>query len=154
MLVCHDRIWRQSNQESLSTRLGGLGTCLHREAGKSSLKIAANVIKPIRPNAEEKSHFTSYLSARAFRFKHSGWIIDFHRNYLLHSGLLSCSDRPLWPRMSWYVEKSSSVDISPKSYHLTDSKLINQLPYINFPSFECRFLKKDLKSTLSWSVSL
>ena len=88
MLVCHDRIWRQSNQESLSTRLGGLGTCLHREAGKSFLKIAANVVKPIRPNAEEKSHFTSYLSTRAFRFKHSGWIIDFHRNYLLHSGLL------------------------------------------------------------------
>ena len=46
------------------------------------------------------------------------------------------------------------MDISPKSYHLTDSKLINQLPYINFPSFECRFFKKDLKSTLSWSVAL
>ena len=62
-IIClsHDRIWRQSNQESRPTQLGGLGTCLHREAGKSSLKIAANVVKPIRPNAEEKSHFTSYL---------------------------------------------------------------------------------------------
>ena len=44
--------------------------------------------------------------------------------------------------------------IDPKSYHLTAFELINQLPYINFPSFECRFFLKDLKSTLSSSVAL
>ena len=46
------------------------------------------------------------------------------------------------------------MDINPKSYHLTVFELINQLPYINFPSFECRFFKKDLNSTLSSSVAL
>ena len=58
------------------------------------------------------------------------------------------------PSFAWYVERSSSVDINPKSYHLTAFELINQLPYINFPSFECGFFKKDLKSTLSSSVAL
>ena len=37
---------------------------------------------------------------------------------------------------------------------LTAFELINQLPYINFPSFECRFCYKDLTSTLSSSVAL
>ena len=37
------------------------------------------------------------------------------------------------------------MDINPKSYHLTAFELINQLHYINFPSFE---------STLSSSVAL
>ena len=47
------------------------------------------------------------------------------------------------------------MDLNPKSYHLTAFELINQLPYINFPSFECRFFKKkDLKSTLSSSVAV
>ena len=46
------------------------------------------------------------------------------------------------------------MDINPKSYHLTAFELTNQLPYINFPSVECRFFKKDLKSTLSSSVAL
>ena len=58
------------------------------------------------------------------------------------------------PTFTWCVERSSSVDISPKSYHLTAFELINQVPYINFSSFECRFLKIDLKSTLSSSVAL
>ena len=49
------------------------------------------------------------------------------------------------PNFAWYVERSSSVDINPKSYHLTAFELINQLPYINFPSSECRFFYKDLK---------
>ena len=57
-------------------------------------------------------------------------------------------------KFAWYVEKNSAVDVSPKSYHLTAFEMINQLPYINFPSFECRFFKKDLKSTLSSSVAL
>ena len=43
------------------------------------------------------------------------------------------------PNFAWYVERSSSVDTSPKSYHLTAFELINQLPYINFPTFECGF---------------
>ena len=34
------------------------------------------------------------------------------------------------------------MDTSPKSYHLTAFELINQLPYINFPTFECGFFKK------------
>ena len=38
---------------------------------------------------------------------------------------------------AWYVERSSSVDINPKSYHLAAFELINQLLYINFSSFEC-----------------
>ena len=42
------------------------------------------------------------------------------------------------PNFVWYVERSSLVDISPKSCHLTSFELINQLLYINFPSFECR----------------
>ena len=46
------------------------------------------------------------------------------------------------------------MDISTKSCHFTAFELINELPYINFPSFECRFFKKDLKSTLSSSVAL
>ena len=46
------------------------------------------------------------------------------------------------------------MNINPKSDHLTAFELINQVPYINFPSFECGFLKKDLKSTLSSSVAL
>ena len=46
------------------------------------------------------------------------------------------------------------MDINPKSYHLTAFELINQLPYINFPSFECRRFEKDLKSMLSSSVAL
>ena len=46
------------------------------------------------------------------------------------------------------------MDINPKLYDLTAFELINQLPYSNFPSFECRFFKKDLKSTLSSSVAL
>ena len=41
---------------------------------------------------------------------------------------------------AWYVERCSSVDINPESYHLTASELINQLLYINFLSFECRTL--------------
>ena len=60
------------------------------------------------------------------------------------------------PNFAWYAERSSSVDINPKSYHLIAFELVNQLPYINFkfPSFECRFFQKDLKSTLSSSVAL
>ena len=54
---------------------------------------------------------------------------------------------------AWYVERSPSVDINPKSYHLAPFELINQLPCINFPSFECRFFLKDLKSALSSSVA-
>ena len=46
------------------------------------------------------------------------------------------------------------MDTSPKSYHLTAFELINQLPYINFPTFECGFFKEDSKSTLSSSVAL
>ena len=33
------------------------------------------------------------------------------------------------PNFAWHIEKSSSVDINPKSYHLTAFKLINQLPF-------------------------
>ena len=44
------------------------------------------------------------------------------------------------------------MDINPKSYHLTAFELINQLPYINFPTLNVDFLK-DLKSTLSSSVA-
>ena len=40
------------------------------------------------------------------------------------------------------------MDINPKSHHLAAFKLINQLLYIIFPSFECRIFFKDLKSTL------
>ena len=39
------------------------------------------------------------------------------------------------------------MDIDPKSYHLTAFELINQLLYINFPSFGCRIFLKDQKST-------
>ena len=46
------------------------------------------------------------------------------------------------------------MDVNPKSCHLPAFELINQLPYINFPSFECRFFSKDLKSTWSSSVAL
>ena len=46
------------------------------------------------------------------------------------------------------------MDINPKSYYLTAFELINQLPYINFLTLECRFFQKDLKSTLSSSVAL
>ena len=35
------------------------------------------------------------------------------------------------------------MNINPKSYHLTTFELMNQLPYINFSSFECRFLKRS-----------
>ena len=32
----------------------------------------------------------------------------------------------------WYIEKSSSVDINPKSYHPAAFELINQLIVTNF----------------------
>ena len=52
------------------------------------------------------------------------------------------------------VERSSSKDFSPISYHLTAFELINQLLYINFPSLERKSFLKDLKSTLPSSVAL
>ena len=48
------------------------------------------------------------------------------------------------PNFACYVERSSSMDINPKSYYLTAFELINQPHYITFPSFECSLLKKDL----------
>ena len=55
----------------------------------------------------------------------------------------------------WYVERSSSGDINPISYHLKASELlINQLLYINFPSLERKIFLKHLKSTLPSSVAL
>ena len=46
------------------------------------------------------------------------------------------------PNFAWYVKRSSSVDINPKSYHLTAFELINQLAYINFQALKVDFLKK------------
>ena len=58
------------------------------------------------------------------------------------------------PNFVWYVERSSSRDINPTSYHLTAFELINQLLYINFPSLEREIFLKDLKSMLPSSVVL
>ena len=38
------------------------------------------------------------------------------------------------PNFVWFVERSSSADINPKSYHLVAFELMNRLLYINFPS--------------------
>ena len=38
------------------------------------------------------------------------------------------------PNFVWFVERSSSAGINPKSYHLAASELMNRLLYINFPS--------------------
>ena len=46
------------------------------------------------------------------------------------------------------------MNINPKLYHFTDFELINPLLYIYFPSFECKFFLKDLKSMLPSSVAL
>ena len=52
-------------------------------------------------------------------------------------------------------EKSTSVDINPKSYHLSAFKLINLLLYINFPSSESKVVFfKDLQATLLLYVAL
>ena len=52
------------------------------------------------------------------------------------------NDEIYHPNFAWYVERSSSVEINPKSYHFTVFELINKIPHINFPSFECGFSKK------------
>ena len=59
-----------------------------------------------------------------------------------------------YPKFAWYAEGSSSVDTSPKSYHLTDLELINLLVWINFSDFECKMFLIDLKSSLTSSVML
>ena len=58
------------------------------------------------------------------------------------------------PNIVWCVERSSSRDINPKSYHLTAFDLISQLFYINFSSLERKSFLKDLKSTLLSSTAL
>ena len=64
------------------------------------------------------------------------------------------NEKIYYPNFVWYVERSSSGDINPMSYHLKDFELINQLLYINFPSLERKFFVKDLKSTSPSSVAL
>ena len=58
------------------------------------------------------------------------------------------------PNFVWYVERSSSGDVNPMSYHLASFKLLNQPLYVNFPSLERKIFLKDLKSTLPSSVTL
>ena len=58
------------------------------------------------------------------------------------------------PNFVWYVEISSSGDISQMSYHLIAFELTNQLLYINFPSLEHKIFQEDQKSTLPSSVAL
>ena len=58
------------------------------------------------------------------------------------------------PKFSWYAERSSLVDINPKSYHLIAFKVINPVLYIYFPNFEYRIFLQDLKSMLPSSVAL
>ena len=67
---------------------------------------------------------------------------------------LSENEQIYLPNFVWYVEMSSSVDINPKSYHLTSFQLTNQLLYMNFPSLECKISQKNLKSPLVSSVGL
>ena len=53
------------------------------------------------------------------------------------------------PKFVWYVERSSSADINPKSYHLISFKLVNPLIYIHFPNFESKiFLKTEVYVTV------
>ena len=58
------------------------------------------------------------------------------------------------PNFVWYVKRSSSEEVNPKSYHLTAFELTNQLLYMNFPSLERQIFQKDLMSTLPSSVAL
>ena len=58
------------------------------------------------------------------------------------------------PNFVWYVETSSSGDISPMSCYLTAFELTNQLLYMNFPGLKRKIFQKDLKSTLPLSVAL
>ena len=51
-------------------------------------------------------------------------------------------------RVNGPLERSSSGDITPTSYHLTVFELITQLLYINIPSLERKIFLKDLKFTL------
>ena len=48
------------------------------------------------------------------------------------------------PNVAWYVERNSSRDINPMSYHLLAFELINQPLHINFPSLERKIFLKDL----------
>ena len=64
------------------------------------------------------------------------------------------TNRIYHPNFVWYVEKSTSGDINPTSYHLTAFELINQPLYMNFLSLEGKIFLKDLKSTLLSSVAL
>ena len=58
------------------------------------------------------------------------------------------------PYFVWYVERSSSGDINPMSYHLAAFELINQRLYVNFLSLERKIFLQDLKSMFPSSVAL
>ena len=58
------------------------------------------------------------------------------------------------PKFAWYAERSSVVDINPKSYHLIAFELVNPLLCIIFQALNIEFFLKDLKSTLPSSVAL
>ena len=59
-----------------------------------------------------------------------------------------------YPKIVWHVERNSSGDIDPMSYHLAAFELINQSLYINFAILERNIFLKDPKFTLRSSVAL